>query len=45
MGGRVTSEEDAVKYTDIFLNTPEEGGRHDNRLAMLAEIENGTLNH
>ena len=43
MGGRVTSEEDAVKYTDIFLNTPEEGGRHDNRLAMLSEIENGTF--
>lgn len=43
MGGRVTSEEDAVKYTDIFLNTPEEGGRHDNRLEMLTEIENGTF--
>ena len=26
------------------VNTPEEGGRHDNRLAMLAEIENGTFN-
>ena len=43
MGGRVISEEDAVKYTDIFLNTPEEGGRHDNRVAMLTEIENGTF--
>ena len=43
MGGRVMSEEDAVKYTDIFLNTPEEGGRHDKRVAMLTEIENGTF--
>ena len=43
MGGRVTTEEDAVKYVDIFLNTPEEGGRHDNRLALLEKIENGTF--
>ena len=43
MGGRVMSEEEAVKYTDIFLNTPEEGGRHDKRVAMLTEIENGTF--
>ena len=43
MGGRVMSEEDAVKYTDIFLNTPEEGGRHDNRVAMVTAIENGTF--
>ena len=43
MGGRVTSEEDAVKFTDIFLNTPQEGGRHDIRLAMVTEIENGTI--
>ncbi len=43
MGGRVTNAEDAVKYADIFLNTPEEGGRHEKRLAMIAEIENGTF--
>ena len=43
MSGRVMSEEDAVKYADIFLNTPEEGGRHDKRVAMLTEIENGTF--
>ena len=43
MGGRVTTEEDAVRFTDIFLNTPEEGGRHDKRVAMLTEIENGTF--
>ena len=43
MGGRVTSEEDAVRFTDIFLNTPEEGGRHDKRVAMIEQIENGTF--
>ncbi len=40
MGGRVTSEEDAVKFTDIFLNTPEEGGRHDKRVAMVTAHDN-----
>ncbi len=43
MGGRVTTEDEAVKYADIFLNTPEEGGRHDNRLAMVKAIEDGTF--
>ncbi len=43
MGGRVISGEDAVKFTDIFLNTPEEGGRHDKRVAMLKQIEDGTF--
>ena len=41
MGGSVITEEQAVKFTDIFLNTPEEGGRHDNRVAMITAIENG----
>ena len=41
MGGRVTSVEDALRFTDIFLNTPEEGGRHDKRVAMLTELDNG----
>ena len=43
MGGRVITEEQAVEFTDIFLNTPEEDGRHDKRVAMLTEIENGTF--
>ena len=43
MGGRVISEEDAVRFTDIFLNTPEEGGRHDNRVSMITAIEDGTF--
>ena len=43
MGGRVTSEEDAVKFADIFLNTPYEGGRHENRVSMITDIENGNF--
>ena len=43
MGGRVTTPENAIKYTKLFLSTPEEGGRHDKRVAMLTEIENGTF--
>lgn len=43
MGGRVTSEEDAVKFADIFLNTPFSGDeeRHIRRVQMLKDIENG----
>ena len=43
MGGRISSEEEAVKYTEIFLNTPYEGGRHDNRVSMITKIEEGTF--
>ncbi|MCH5298259.1 MAG: ribose 5-phosphate isomerase B [Ruminococcus sp.] len=43
MGGRVTSEEDAVKFADIFLNTPfsEDEERHTRRVQMLSDIESG----
>lgn len=46
MGGRVTSEEDAVKFADIFLNTPfsSDEERHTRRVQMLADIENGSFN-
>ncbi len=44
MGGRVTSEEDAVKYADIFLNTPFEGGRHTKRVDMITDIEDDKFN-
>ncbi|MCH5203072.1 MAG: ribose 5-phosphate isomerase B [Oscillospiraceae bacterium] len=43
MGGRVITEEEAVKYADIFLNTPFEGDRHTKRVDMIAAIENGTF--
>ena len=41
MGGRVITPEQAVKFTDIFLNTEFEGGRHERRIAQIAAIEEG----
>ena len=43
MGGRVISEADAVKFADIFLNTPfsSDEERHTRRVQMLSDIENG----
>lgn len=35
LGGRFTDIEDALRYIDIWLNTPWEGGRHDRRVAIL----------
>lgn len=45
MGGRVTTEDEAVKFTDIFLNTPFSANedRHIRRIQMLKDIENGTF--
>ena len=43
MGGRVIDEEKAVKLASIFLSTPFEGGRHEKRVNMITEIENGTF--
>ncbi|MGN0475800.1 MAG: ribose 5-phosphate isomerase B [Ruminococcus sp.] len=42
MGGRVITEQEAVKYADIFINTPFEGDRHNRRIDMITAIENGT---
>ncbi len=44
MGGRVISEETAVKLADIFLHTDYEGGRHAKRVQMITDIENGNFN-
>lgn len=45
MGGRVTSEEDAVKFADIFINTPfsDDEDRHLRRVQMLKDIEYGVF--
>ena len=43
MGGRVIDEAKAVKLASIFLSTPFEGGRHEKRVNMITEIENGTF--
>ncbi|MBQ1906758.1 MAG: ribose 5-phosphate isomerase B [Firmicutes bacterium] len=34
-GGRVVSPEDALRFTDIWLDTEFEGGRHQRRVDML----------
>ncbi|MDO4731376.1 MAG: ribose 5-phosphate isomerase B [Clostridia bacterium] len=38
-GGRVITEEQCLKMTDIFLNTEFEGGRHAQRVAQIEKIE------
>ena len=45
MGGRVTTEEDAVKFADIFLKTPfsSDEERHTRRVQMLKDIENNNF--
>ena len=43
MGGRVIDEDKAVKLASIFLNTPFDGGRHEKRVDMIMEIENGSF--
>jgi ribose 5-phosphate isomerase B len=35
MGGRVIGEGLALEMVDLFLNTPFEGGRHQNRLDFI----------
>lgn len=39
MGGRIINGGQAVKFTDIFLNTPFDGGRHERRVRMISKIE------
>jgi len=36
-GGRTFTAEQAIKYTDIWLDTEFEGGRHERRRAMLTD--------
>jgi ribose 5-phosphate isomerase B len=39
MGGRVVTTELADRIVETFLTTPFEGGRHERRVAQLADIE------
>ena len=43
LGGRVISEEVAVKLAKIYLETPFDGGRHALRVQQISQIENGEL--
>jgi len=40
LGGRVTGVGLALKITDIFLDTPFDGGRHERRVNKITAIEN-----
>jgi ribose 5-phosphate isomerase B len=40
LGGRLTAEEDAKRFVDIFLATPFEGGRHQRRIDDLEVLSN-----
>ena len=35
LGGRTTSQDDAIRYINTWLNTEFEGGRHQERINML----------
>jgi len=39
LGGRVLDDQTALEIVRIWLETPFEGGRHERRLAKIAEIE------
>ncbi len=41
MGQSVVSQELAMKMIDIFLSTGFDGGRHERRVSLLTDIENG----
>ena len=39
LGGRVTGEDLTREIVEVWLNTPFEGGRHEERLKLIEEIE------
>ena len=41
LGGRVIGVGTAIELADIFVDTEFEGGRHQTRVDMITEIENG----
>lgn len=41
LGGRVIGVGTALELTDLFVDTEFEGGRHQNRINKITEIENG----
>jgi len=42
LGGRVLDDQTALEIVRIWLETPFDGGRHERRLAKIAEIEKKT---
>lgn len=43
LGGRVIGVGTALELVDLFVNTEFEGGRHQNRINLINEIENNNL--
>lgn len=39
LGGRITSEEEALKIVEVWLHTPFEGGRHARRVGKIRTYE------
>ena len=44
MGARIITVEEMEKITDVFLNTPFDGNRHQLRIDQISEIEKSLLN-
>ncbi len=43
LGGRVIGVGTALELVDLFVNTEFEGGRHQNRIDLISEIEDNNL--
>ncbi len=43
MGGHVVTAETAIRIVDVFLSREFEGGRHQRRIDLITDIENGKL--
>lgn len=43
MGGHVVTRETALRIVDVFLSTEFEGGRHQRRVDLITDIENGKI--
>lgn len=39
LGARIASLEEVIKYIDIFLSTPFDGGRHEGRVNKISKYE------
>lgn len=40
LGARISKIEDCLKFVEIFLNTPFDGGRHQTRVSKISDVEN-----
>ncbi len=42
LGGRVLTDDEAIRIVEVWLKTPFEGGRHERRLNKITELEERT---